>query len=272
MAAPDALDDDPVLIDNQENKDNNVDNTIDQSPEDIIIRKYDSTETVTFTPKHKTSMNGGSGSAAASLTEYQDDPDPDPDHDQPSMYTSLMPPAKYSTYASPQDRDRSAYGSFARSTRGEILSTDLDNRLERLSRWIMSYFIFAIAEMIYNAVATENTQSINNLKTTPYQIWLSSDIFLFLGCIVGWFSLHHIHDLAHNAKEYYDQYLKYAAGALFILCGFLQWIAVIEQNHFNYCHILAGIDSSYVHKKISEFAVFLCFCISDEIVTVYFIR
>ena len=218
MAAPDAIDDSPVVIHKQETKESK-DNEID---EPIIVQRYDSTETVTFTPKKpKTSMNGGHD-------------------DQPSMYTSLMS----------SSQSNKARGSFVRSKRGEILSTDLDNRLERLSRWIMAYFIFAISEMIYNSIAIESSQLPSTWTTTPYKIWLSSNVFLFLGCILGWFSLHHIHDIAHNAKEYYDEYLKYIAGGLFVLCGFLQWIAIIEQNHFNTCDSLAGIDSGI---NVSEY-------------------
>ena len=225
-----AAEEEPVLIEKEEE---NIDPQTPESPP-IIIQKYDSTETVTFTPrqpKKKTSINGGS---------YTDNTNEEED-EQHTMYTSLIP-HQGRKFTSGLDGSRD---SFIRTKRGEILYIDLDNRIQRLSRWILCYFIFSIAEMIFNAISTEEDALLkqNGLNKTPYQLWLASDIFLFLGCILGWFSLHHIHDIAHNAKEYFDEYLKYIAGGLFILCGFLQWIAIIEQNHENYCKILTQIYS-----------------------------
>eukprot|EP01084_Bolivina_argentea_P147099 257413_1 len=151
------------------------------------------------------------------------------------------------------------------SNSGQIVLLDLDNRIERLSRWILCYFVFSITEMITHAIHTRDTLS-SGIESSSYQLWLSSDIFLVIGCVLTWVSLHYIPDIP-NLKPKYDRYLKYIAGGLFILCGILQWIAISQHNYSVFCVVMSSRCKSFafgMHWMGHFFAIFIGIDIVDR--------
>eukprot|EP01084_Bolivina_argentea_P126394 223804_1 len=136
---------------------------------------------------------------------------------------------KKSSMSTPLTRRKTTAG---RTSMGQIITLNLDNKIERLSRWMIVYFIFAVANLSSNAIINETSSNSPADNRRPYQLWVASDVLLVVGIIVAWFSLHHVHDIG---LVVYENYFKYIAAGLFFVSAILCCAAVGEQNKYNVC-------------------------------------
>ena len=115
------------------------------------------------------------------------------------------------------------------------IQIDLNKRETRLTLWAVAYFIFCICEFTANNVqANTSSSSYSSKLKSAYQTWATSDFFLLIAATLLFIECNPIYilnDITGNMnKDKVHKILRYIICGLFILGGFLRWIALGTHN------------------------------------------